>query len=270
LNLNAVLLALLVLTLVDLQRRRAARAGLWIGLMTALKLYPGLLLIYLAWRKQWRGLTVGLLAAAGLTIGPLLVYGPDGALAALRRWSEMSAAGVEALHGRSQALTAVIARLGASPVVTGLFDVACTLGVLLALRRAGTERDLPREVAAVTLLALLLTPLAHAHYYLLALPAWLVVLREGPVSRAPRSWRALVGVAAILTSGILTVWSSTLRHQLLDYSIYAWGGLLLLIALLLQRPAPEVVGSPSCPGATSPAASPNSLPLATRRAKAAP
>jgi len=172
-----------------------------------------------------------------LTIGPLLVHGPQDAVAALHRWSDMSIAGVAALHGRSESLAAVVARFGAPPGVVALFDIACVAAVLVALHRKGGGVDVVAEVATLALLALLLTPIAHAHYYLLAFPAWLVALRRGPPRRGRRVWFAIVGAAAILTCGILTVWSSTSRHRLWDYSIYAWGGLLLLVALLQQVPA---------------------------------
>lgn len=245
LNLNAPLLGLLVLATSDLAGRREARAGLCVGIMAALKVYPGLLLIYLAWTKRWQALGVGLVTAVGFTLGPLLVYGPRGAVATLARWLDVSSGGVTALHGRSQSLTAVVAGFGASSVATGLFAIVCTAAIFAMLYRSPAGEELRADLATVTLLALLLTPLAHAHYYLLALPAWLVVLKAELTERIGSPWRfALLG-AAILTSGILTVWSSGLRHFLWDHSIYAWGGLLLLICLLLGRTSRDSVGPAS-------------------------
>ena len=108
LNLNAVLLALLMLAADDLSAGREVRAGLWIGLMTALKVFPGLLFGYLAYRRQWRGLVVGVAVALSATlVAAALPWGPGEGLATLRRWSVLSAAAVPQMHGRSQSLPAL-------------------------------------------------------------------------------------------------------------------------------------------------------------------
>ncbi|HEY6224520.1 MAG TPA: glycosyltransferase family 87 protein, partial [Gemmatimonadales bacterium] len=51
LNIETILLALVVAAAADLSRGHAARAGVWAGLATALKVFPGLLLVYFALRR---------------------------------------------------------------------------------------------------------------------------------------------------------------------------------------------------------------------------
>src|SRR2546429_1617721 len=84
LNINIVLLALVVLAIADLEQARELRAALWIGVATALKGYPGAVLLYFLARARWRPLVAGvpahhgpppvLVVPAGLTT-PALVSG---------------------------------------------------------------------------------------------------------------------------------------------------------------------------------------------------
>ena len=61
LNLTPILLALVVAGAADLEARQDGRAGWWIGLATAIKGFPALLLLYFAYRGRWRA--CGTLAA---------------------------------------------------------------------------------------------------------------------------------------------------------------------------------------------------------------
>ena len=93
LNLLVVLLTLIVAAVVDLAEGRERRAGLWIGIATAVKVFPGLLLLYFAYRRRWRGLATGVAAAVALSVGSMLRYGPVGAASAVRDWVVMSREG---------------------------------------------------------------------------------------------------------------------------------------------------------------------------------
>jgi hypothetical protein len=86
-----------------------------------------------------------------------------------------------------------------------------------------------------------LSPVAHTHYYLLAYPAWLVVLtRRAPVpSRA--IWYAGLAAAGVLTSGFLTLGRYEWRRSLLATAPYAWGAVLLLLLLMI----PVSAGAPA-------------------------
>jgi hypothetical protein len=95
-------------------------------------------------------------------------------------------------------------------------------------------------VGIVTLLAILVSPMAWDHYYLLAFPAWVAALARAPEAR-PRAARIALVAAGIATSGALTVGSATVRGFLLEHSIFGWGGLVLILVLLIERlrtPAP--------------------------------
>ena len=245
LNINCVLLALTIAAVVALDREREGRGGGWIGIATALKAFPGLLLGYLAYQRRWRALALGGAVAAGLTIGALLPYGLSGVWAGLRDWLTLSAPGNWSWSGESnQSLAALVARLHGPPLLLVALDLLCLGAAAMVLRRqrAASGTVLP-EIAVVTVVAVLLSPIAHTHYFLLALPAWVVVLQHPPLPGGRGAWIAPRLAAGLASSGVLTVGSLELRRTLLTHSIYTWGALLLLCLLALERPR-EVVASP--------------------------
>jgi alpha-1,2-mannosyltransferase len=237
LNLNAVLLSLLMLAADDLSAGREVRAGVWIGVMTALKVFPGLLFAYLAYRRQWRGVVLGVAVALSATlVAAALPSGPVEGLATLRRWSEMSAAAVPQMHGRSQSLPALLFRAGVPlPWQTALELATLALALLLMARR----REQPAAaLSTLMLVAVFLSPVAHTHYYMLAYPAWGVLLTRPPPAADRIVWYGALGVAGVLTSGFLTLGAYEWRQALHETGIYAWGAVLLLVLLLLPGPEP--------------------------------
>ena len=245
LNLNAILLALVVAAAADLERGRETRSGAWIGAATALKVFPGLLLVYLAYRRRWRAAAAGAAVAAACTIGALLPYGVHGALHAVGRWLANSAPAGWTLPGSNQSLAALAPRLGLPPAAVPLLDLASLALAVVALRRPKVTDGAFEEVAVVMLAAVLLSPIAWVHYFLLALPAWVVALRLPHAVRPAPPWRAALVVCGIATSGVLTVWSLSFRRELFELSIYTWGALLLLVVLAFAPRAPQPATAPS-------------------------
>jgi hypothetical protein len=240
-NLNAPLLALLIASGVALRGGHDTRAAIWIGVMTALKGFPAVLLAYFVYRGRWRGLAIAVATAAALTLGAVLALGPTDGAAVLRRWIGMGLTGVAEMRGRSQSLPALLFQVGAPPAWAAALELAVLAGVAWVLRRR--PEDPGAELAVLMLLAVFLSPVAHTHYYMLAYPAWLVLLeRRAPVpSRA--IWCAGLAVAGVLTSGFLTLGRYEWRRSLLATAPYAWGAALLLLLLLIphRSAAPEPV-----------------------------
>jgi hypothetical protein len=233
-NLNAPLLALLVASAVALRGGHETRAAIWIGVMSALKGFPALLLVYFVYRGRWRGLGIAVATAALLTLAAVLPAGPTDGAAVLDRWIRMGLTGVADMRGRSQSLPALLFQLGTPPAWAAAQHPD----------DAG-EDDPAAELAVLMLLAVFLSPVAHTHYYMLAYPAWLVALdRRAPVpSRA--IWSAGLAVAGVLTSGFLTLGRYEWRRSLLATAPYAWGAMLLLVLLLIPR---RDQGSPAAGG----------------------
>jgi hypothetical protein len=155
--------------------------------------------------------------------------------------------GTWVLHPGNQSLTALVGRAGGSQALAlALGGVACLLAAV-ALRRNPAPGEVPAEIGIVTLVAVLVSPIAWSHYFMLALPAWTVALmprraRWGPVRAS------VLLLAGIATSGWLTIWSYESKRMLLSQSIFTWGGLLLCGVLLSERlSSTEWVGVPNPP-----------------------
>ncbi|HMA44012.1 MAG TPA: glycosyltransferase family 87 protein, partial [Gemmatimonadales bacterium] len=207
LNIETLLLALLVATAGDLADGRPARAGVWVGLATALKLFPGLLLPYFALRRQWKALAAGCAVAAGVTVLALLPYGPRGAVDALGNWLSLT------LHGQNfqggtitglhmQKLGRLAWAIGGVPVSTVALHVLAVGLVVATLARRPPFDDAPLEVGSVSLLAVLLAPIAWLHTFTLGYLAWVAVIAGVPAGS--RGWRIGLWASAIYASTALS------------------------------------------------------------------
>ncbi|HVH67878.1 MAG TPA: glycosyltransferase family 87 protein [Gemmatimonadales bacterium] len=246
LNLNAVLLLLLILAAGELARGREGRAGMWIGVAAALKVFPAVWLLYLGYRGRWRGLVIGVAVAAALTIAPLLRYGVGGADVAARDWLGNSAAVAWTPLGSNQSLAALAVRLHVAGWGVAALDLACVALALVALRRPKITEATFEGLGVVGLIAVLVSPIAWVHYFLFAFPVWLITLRL-PRQRWGRGWTVALWVAGFATSGIATVWSVPLRDALFEFAPYTWGTLLLLcvVAFAPRSPVQALAGHPA-------------------------
>ncbi|MFY9820318.1 MAG: glycosyltransferase family 87 protein [Thermoanaerobaculia bacterium] len=222
---NPLLLFLVVLAWWGMSRGRGGVAAVAIGLATALKLWPAVLLIPLAawhWRRAVAGLGAAL-ALVALSWLPFLGLPPPHSPARADYWL-----GTPALLNFS--LPAVALRLADPPVPgqilplswrngndpltfrlaprqgafsAGLAGVLLALGaglLLWAARRSGRGREgeLPAMAAAVSL-ALLASPISWYHYQLLQLPGLALLARRWSDRPAARGWwlARLLGLAAL-------------------------------------------------------------------------
>jgi alpha-1,2-mannosyltransferase len=244
LNIAAILLALVTLAIADLESDRETRAGVAIGLATALKAFPGLVLVYFAAQRRWRALAVATLVAGSLTVLALAPLGVSGAVTGVRDWLAL---GLEhqwaSQPNANQSLAALLNRLEAP---TGLWLIV--IGVLIAVTviavtwKAPLSPGIPLGVGAFTVLAVLASPIAWVHSFLLLFVAWLGVLARWPFG--PTSRLALL-LAGLGTSGILTIGPRSWRTLLLSHSVYAWSALLLwaiiIVCLRASQPTPTTV-----------------------------
>ena len=78
-NLNPLLLFLLGFAALALSRDRHAMGGAAIGTAAALKVFPALLIVYLAYRRLWTAVAAAVGAGVVLTLLPMLRYGHEAA-----------------------------------------------------------------------------------------------------------------------------------------------------------------------------------------------
>lgn len=195
-NAFLVLACLADLTLVRGSGRLPWRTGALLGLATAIKLTPGVFLVHLALSRRWRELRTAVLAAA-LASGAAFCVLPE---ASLTFWTgalgDPNRLGPNA-GTSNQSLRGVLLRLGPQGIAgTALWFLlgaaVAVVGFSLA-QRAHRRGDLVTEVAAVGLMAVLLSPVAWIHHY-----AWIVVALGALVGtgRSRRGWAAAAVVLA--------------------------------------------------------------------------
>ena len=210
-NLNPLLLWILGATAFALSRHRALIAGAALGAAVALKAFPALLIPYLVYRRRWKSVAAAIVTSVVLTLLPLLRYGME-AGAQLADWWRISG-GAWPTRSNNQSLVAAVDRMitgfgnphvtlsGNELTIAVSAAIACALVAVFiaAIRRAPSEAVVTRELAMVTVLAVLLSPIAWDHYWVLLLPAFLVAYEE----TNDLAWgRIVFWIAAVLTSAL--------------------------------------------------------------------
>lgn len=183
-------------------------AGVLIGLATAIKLFPGFLLLYYAARGRWRVVIAGTTTLIAATLLTLSVLGMDAYVMYYRDampkmnvfrgwWINASFAGLfnKLFDGSSGHTTPLVYSPMLAKAATGLC-ICMVCGVLLvATRKARTlrENDLTFGLAVITLL--LVAPLTWDHYFLLLLVPLAVLWKD---LRRLGSWQWLFLLALVV------------------------------------------------------------------------
>jgi hypothetical protein len=245
-----------------------ALAGVGVGLATAIKLTPGVFIIYFVVTRQWRAA----LASAGTTLGvTLLTFMVTGKAAGTYFTSVVfDTTRVGAVDSTAnQSLAGVLARLYDSPTTPTLMWLSfAALLLAVGLTRAMNAHNIGDELAAFTIVGLTgnaICPISWSHHLIFLIPALVVLgdsaLRHRRAARglAPRGlWsrgptgipavaglgRAAAALGAYLLFVISPIWMY--EHKLPTQSHYAdglhgavWENSLALavIALLVLLPA---------------------------------
>jgi hypothetical protein len=232
LNLNVVLLTLILAATRDLAAGKDTRAGVWLGLATAAKVFPALFIAYAVYRRRWRTALWAAGLAAAITLLPLL-GGLDVARETFGDWIERTQTGTAALRGQTHALADVIVRVGAPHAAGVAVTVLLFAGAAWWLRR---RRPLVVEMAMITHVALLTTPLVWAQNFVLLYLTWLVLLDTPPPVLSAPTRRWLYPPLGFVTSGILTSWSRPVRVAMYRAAVYTWGAVATLALLALVPP----------------------------------
>jgi hypothetical protein len=260
---NALLLLCIAGMVFLLTRGWRFAGGMCLGVAVCIKLFPAFLLVYPLWKRDARCVAgCALMMLLGLGLLPALVFGPErtvtyyGELAhavlgpglgtnndASRNYELLSLR-----NNYSQSFAALLHNLrypvrDTRPEQPELFvrlahwSLAVTLTLLTlaaASRRKRLDLDAPDPIALVltfaqlTLLLPLITPIAHGHYFALALPVFVVLFyldrrRTGRLVLSRRMQALLVGylIATLLpASGLFEV----LRDGLTGWaSLCVWG-----------------------------------------------
>jgi alpha-1,2-mannosyltransferase len=215
-NMNALLLGASGFTAYALVRHRWQAAGALIGFAAALKIFPALAILYVAARGWWRCAAVSVVTCAVLTVLPAAVYG-RGFAPQVKSWLQIASGGWP-VRGQNQSLMAAIDRalpggpeagihnaqqVPAEFAIFALSVVALVVVALLVTRcRRPEPPQVPCELAAVTLLSILLSPVAWDHYWVLLFPAFMLTFDARDKRLLGTRASVLFWTAALLTSGL--------------------------------------------------------------------
>jgi hypothetical protein len=244
-----------------------AFAGAGVGLATAVKLTPGLFIVYFLVTRQWRVAATAIGTTLGVTLLAYLIAGKESVTYFSNViWDTNRVGFVDATP--NQSLAGLLARAYDSPVTPGLMWLAfAALLLAVGLSRARTAHAEGDELAAFTIVGLTanaICPISWTHHLVFLVPA-LVILLDVSLRRrrALRGFNlgrfpALAGLrhaSAALGVYLLFVISPIWRyeHRLPDVSHYADGrfgalmenslalAIIVLVVLLPWRQGAEPV-----------------------------
>lgn len=240
-----------------------AWAGAGIGIATAVKLTPGLFILYLLISKQRRAAAVASATAAGASLFAWLVAPRESTAYFTSVLWQTDRVGV-ADFTPNQSLAGLLARLYDSPEAPTLLWVAfAALCCALGMSRAVSAHNEGDELTAFTLVGLtstVISPISWTHHLVFVVPAVLILvdaaLRRRAASRRLSVGSSLAGLRyAAAAAGVYVVFLISpiwwVRHRLPEGSHYdsgLWGVLaenslalavILLVALLPWRAGAE-------------------------------
>ncbi|MBO4209234.1 glycosyltransferase family 87 protein [Micromonospora echinofusca] len=261
-QINMLLVVLILADLLFAVPRGSRWAGVGVGLATALKLYPGIFVVYLLAARRWRAAAVASATAAVATLLAAAVAPAD----SWRFWThELWSTGRVGRtdYTGNQSLFGLLSRFTApdrpDPLLW-LLLVALVTGY--GLWRAAAAARAGDEVAGLALTGLvgaLVSPITWTHHVYWFVPA-LVVLVDAALSARPgpgevtgrRRTRLLAGAALlylVITYGVVSFYDWGVAVERTDSPVefvlrntYVLAALVLLVALPVRKDAaPEAV-----------------------------
>ena len=259
-NFGQVNMLLLFLVAVDLLRLLPARsrwAGVGIGLATAIKLTPGIFIVYLLVTGRWRAALTAVGGAAAATLVAAALF-PD---ASREFWTEAlwntDRVG-ELAFVSNQSLRGVVARLDPEhpSTVAWLALVLATLVVWGWRSRAAVAAgDEATGLALTGATMCLVSPVTWVHHLVWLLPGLILLVDNGMAAPARSRRRRLLLAAALvgyafLTSRIVWAWEKDFTgvDGFLGSNTYVWISLALLLALPVRHWVTPTGGGPAGPG----------------------
>ncbi|WP_144124838.1 glycosyltransferase 87 family protein [Catellatospora sichuanensis] len=248
-QINMLLILLILMDLLVLGPRGSKWTGIGIGVATALKLIPGLFIVYLLVTRQWRAAFTAMGAAAGVTL-------LAAAIAPRASWDFWTSALWDTARvGRldytgNQSLQGLLARLVAPEQPAKWLWLLAALAVLgfgmWRAARAGLAGDAVTGLALTGLVSGLISPITWPHHLYWFVPAIVTLLAAAQRAGDCRRWGWLafaagtytvcvIGVVSVVDWGVAAVPTDT-AGLFLARNAYVLLSLVLLVFLPINRP----------------------------------
>lgn len=251
-QINMLLVVLILADLLFAVPRNGRWAGVGVGLATALKLYPGIFIVYLLACRRWRAAAVASATAAGATLLAAAVLPLESwrywthELWATDRVGRTDYTGNQSLFGLIHRLT--VPQEPERLLWLALVAVVAGYGLWQAARAARAGHALT-GLTLTGLVGALISPITWPHHIYWFVPAVVVLvdaaLGARPGSTRRRLWLLAVGVAVITVYGVVTFhdWGTALVPtdtvaDFVDRNVYVLLGLVLLAALPIRNSRP--------------------------------
>jgi hypothetical protein len=279
---HIILLAILVAGIYSVWKGRDRLGAIWFGLATALKVTPGLFLLFFIWKRQWRLAACSSIAAACWIALPIVWMGPSSWWSHHKQWTRIALGSIlgtraevaeqSELRVQNQALKPALMRYlmtypeghplrlshrgyvpflnlkpaTASRLATGVMLVLLAICAWQARRRYQGSSD-PAwllEASAVLILALLLSPVTWLQHLVLMVPALYLIVAEDRGIRRLGTPASAAMAAYVVLSIVLNrdLLGRETNLLLLSYHTHTLGMLLVLGVLLMRRPTAAAGG----------------------------
>jgi hypothetical protein len=239
---NLVLLAALTGIWSAERSGRPQLAGVLLGFATAVKMFPGLLFVYFAFRRQWSIVAAGVVSFLAMTAASAALFG-TGAYAAylaevlpaasqwqshwyntslIALWTKLFDPGPAGGHIIPMATSPVLARVGGWASCA-----AVAIALAYAIARARRRPELDLAFGATVTAMLLMSPITWSqNLVLLSFP--LAVLVARPARVGPFHWAALLLAVLALFVPPDRVWGLFINGGFPNGTVAAWQTLTVL------------------------------------------
>jgi alpha-1,2-mannosyltransferase len=200
-QINMLLVLLVLMDLLVLGPRKSRWMGIGIGIATAIKLLPGIFIVYLLLTRQWRAAITSIVTAAAATVITAVVA----PRASWDYWTDAlwdtTRVGRTDITG-NQSMLGLLHRLVAPDEPNRVIWLVLVLAVLaFGLWRAVAAHRNGNEVAALAITGLvagLVSPITWPHHLYWFVPALLAAL-------AARAWLLAIGGYLVAVFGVVSV-----------------------------------------------------------------
>ncbi len=213
-------------------------AGVGIGLATAIKLTPGVFILYLLVTRRWRAAATAIGTATAATLVAAALF-PDASREfwTTALWDTDRVGNLEYLS--NQSLRGMLAR-GPFDAVESPLWVVCVLAALAVwvwrVRAAAAAGDEVAGLALTGILGCLISPVTWVHHCVWLLPAIVRCVDAGLSGRDRRPLYLGAAAYVVLSSRLTWLWEHGPRPPLavIGSNLYVWFSIALLAAMPLR------------------------------------